>query len=72
MNENMKQARIEKNLSQKQLVKITYFVHDKLKSGGEYQMITQTIKQIDAPNQLLITEDKQKINIADIIDLEFV
>lgn len=69
---NQKITTIAKNLQNKPLVKITYFVPDQLKNGGEYQIITKIIKRIDEQNQLIITIDKQKILITDIIDLEII
>ena len=58
---------IEKNIQDKPLITITYFVPDKRKNGGEYISVTNSIKQIDLINNIIILTNKKKICINDII-----
>ena len=60
---------IEKNIQDKPLITITYFVPDKRKNGGEYISVTNSIKQIDLINNIIILTNKQKICINDIIGI---
>lgn len=50
-------------------IKITYFVPDQLKNGGSYHTIKSILLKIDEIDHLLILENKTKINIYDIIDI---
>ena len=60
---------IEKNIQDKPLITITYFVPDKRKNGGEYISVTNNIKQIDLINNIIILTNKKKICINDIIGI---
>lgn len=60
---------IEKNIQDKPLITITYFVPDKRKNGGEYMSVTNSIKQIDLINNIIILTNKKKICINDIIGI---
>lgn len=60
---------IEKNIQDKPLITITYFVPDKRKNGGEYISVTNSIKQIDLINNIIILTNKKKICINDIIGI---
>lgn len=51
-------------------VKITYFVPDKTKSGGEYITVCGRIKKIKEYEKIIVLEDKTEINIKDIRDIE--
>ena len=50
-------------------VSITYFIPDKKKNGGRYEMITGNVRIIDSVNQKIELTDKSKININKIIEL---
>ncbi len=50
--------------------KITYFVPDSRKEGGEYVAGTGTVTRIDK-NKKIAVFDGEKINIEDIIDVKF-
>lgn len=51
-------------------IKITYFVKDKVKSGGKYFDKYGVVKKIDFFNKLVFFDDKFKLNMNDIIDIE--
>ena len=61
---------INKSITSKPLVTLTYFVKDKRKSGGEYTSITGNVKQIDLANGIIILTSKKGINISDLIDIK--
>ena len=61
---------IKSKLSLKPFVSITYFIPDKSKSGGSYKKIEGIVKKIDLYKNFIIIEDN-KINIYDIIDIDF-
>ncbi len=52
-------------------VSITYFEEDLLKSGGKYRKVHVNIKKIDAINRCIVLEDRSKILIDDIYDIDF-
>ncbi len=52
-------------------VKITYFVKDKKKSGGEYITEELTIKKIDSYNEKLVCL-KRNISFDDILEIDLV
>lgn len=54
-----------------QEVEVTYFVQDVRKSGGHYQVEVIQIKKIDDVHHVLITKDKKRIPMNDIIRMEF-
>ena len=49
---------------------ITYFVPDKMKSGGAYVTITGTVKKIDECGHTVLMRDGTKILIDDIFEIE--
>jgi len=49
---------------------LTYFVPDKTKNGGTYRTIIGNLKKIDIYEKLLIFDDKSKISLDDIYDIE--
>lgn len=57
-------------LDDKPEVTITYFVPDELKSGGEYVVLTDTIKKVEVFERLLITMNGTKIPMNDVLSLE--
>jgi hypothetical protein len=48
----------------------TYFIKDNKKSGGYYKKIKSTIIKIDYINKELILENKFKLKMEDLIDIE--
>lgn len=67
---NNKLQIIQKNIHNKPRVEITYFVKDKLKSGGLYTKVNSVIKKIDNVNKLIILDNNLKINIGDVINIQ--
>lgn len=61
--------KLQELLPQKPAASITYFVPDERKTGGAYQTISGTVKQIDAANGVLLLTDRRTIPIADIFDV---
>lgn len=61
---------ILENISERPEAKITYFVPDTLKSGGEYVTANGFVRHIDECALLIIFTDGRKIPIADIYDIE--
>ena len=68
LNEKL-QSVIEQN-DKKMEVIITYFQPDEKKSGGSYINITGVIKKIDDYEQCIILQDKSKILIKFLYDIE--
>ena len=54
------------------LVNITYFIKDNKKDGGKYINKSGFIRKIDSYNNIIIFEDKEKINIKDIVKIEII
>ncbi|MDO4940397.1 MAG: hypothetical protein Q4E33_01735 [Erysipelotrichaceae bacterium] len=54
------------------LVNVTFFEKDKYKKGGAYLSIIGKIKKIDLDNGTIIFEDKNKILIKNIIEINIV
>ena len=51
-------------------VTITYFEHDKKKSGGAYVSVTGTVKEIDESERIAVLGDGTKIPIREIYEIE--
>lgn len=49
---------------------ITYFVKDPKKMGGIYLNIVTKIRRLDPVLQCFILQDKSKIKLSDIIDIQ--
>lgn len=60
---------INENITNTPEATITYFVPDKKKEGGQYLTITEKVKKIDTYKQVIILENKEQININDIIEI---
>jgi hypothetical protein len=63
---------IQINIATKPEVKITYFVPDSKKDGGEYRVTTNNVKKIDAYEKSLIMLDNLKIPINNIVEIEYI
>ena len=62
---------IKSIINEKPMIKITYFVPDNKKSGGRYLEYSGNIRRIDNIKKELIFINNKKINIDDIIDIEY-
>lgn len=69
--------RVQKNISillerldEKPMVRISYFIKDKLKQGGSYVTKELNIKKVDLYEKCLISIDKEKIYFDDILNVE--
>ena len=58
------------NCYRNQEVMITYFVKKKKKMGGIYLNIVTKIRRLDPVLQCFILQDKSKIKLSDIIDIQ--
>ena len=67
---NEKLQNIQKNLSQKPEVSITYFVPDARKEGGSYVTVTGGVKKVDTYKKILILTDGTYIPIDKIAGIE--
>lgn len=63
---------LDDNIKLKYDVKIKYFIKDSFKDGGEYLEVIDKIRKIDKVNREIILENKQRIKIDDIINIESV
>ena len=60
---------IQKHISEKPKVTITYFVPDTRKQGGKYVTATGNIAKIDEYTHNILFENKTKISIKEIIEI---
>lgn len=63
---------LEDNIKLRYDIKIKYFIKDNYKDGGEYLEVIDKIRKIDKVNREIILENKQRIKIDDIINIESV
>lgn len=61
---------IEKHIKEKSIVKILYFEKDKRKQGGKYIEYSGIVKRIDLINKFIIFEDKFKIGLEVILNID--
>ena len=66
---NDKLQLILENISLKPEIIFTYFVNDSKKSGGKYIEKIGIVKKIDLVNNEVVMEDKSKIEIDEIINI---
>ena len=64
-----KMKEIKRNILLNPLVKITYFIPDEKKDGGEYVIIEGHIKKIDNNKHLIILEENIEIPMSEIIHI---
>jgi len=67
---NKKLNILNENISTKPYIKVIYFVKDQRKTGGTYCEKKGNIRKIDIPNELIIFDDKTKIKLTDILDID--
>lgn len=58
---------IENNIEYRPLVTLVYFVPDERKTGGSYKKISGNVRRIEHAEEIMIFENKQRINLNDII-----
>lgn len=61
---------ISSNLDIHPLVSITYFINDNKGNSGRYETISNYIKKIDFYHKLIVLENKDKIKIDNIINID--
>lgn len=57
-------------LNEKPVVTITYFLKDEKKSGGSYEVAEGWIRKVDLYERVMIMEDRTRILIEDIVDID--
>jgi hypothetical protein len=67
---DMKLHIIEEHIKEKSIVKILYFEKDKRKQGGKYIEYSGIVKRIDLINKFIIFEDKFKIGLEVILNID--
>lgn len=67
---NQKLLLIFDNKKNSPQVKITYYLKDKFKEGGEYISVLDYVKHFDEYQKTIITSDNTVININDIYDIQ--
>ena len=65
-------ARLREFIDEKPQIRVTYFVPDAKKDGGEYVSKTGIVKRIDEYENVLIFSDGDKVAVSSIIKVEFV
>ena len=65
-------ARLRESIDEKPQIRVTYFVPDAKKDGGEYVSKTGIVKRIDEYENVLIFTDGDKVDVSSIIKVEFV
>lgn len=65
-------ARLRESIDEKPQIRVTYFVPDVKKDGGEYVSKTGIVKRIDDYENALIFTDGEKVAVSSIIKVEFV
>ena len=61
---------IMSRLAEKPVVVITYFKKDERKDGGTYEVTEGGIRKVDGYEGSVVMEDRSKIRIEDIIDID--
>ena len=65
-------ARLRESIDEKPQIRVTYFVPDAKKDGGEYVSKNGIVKRIDEYENVLILTDGDKVAVSSIIKVEFV
>jgi hypothetical protein len=66
---NEKLSRIQEQLGSQVELTVTYFRPDEKKSGGTYVTFKGTVKKIDEHERVVVMENRTKIPIDDIVDI---
>ena len=61
---------ISDNIHDNPQIKVTYFVDDKFKKGGQYITLTDTVIKFNEDEHYILTSSDKKIYINDIYELE--
>ena len=61
---------LQELLPERPTVSITYFVPDKRKTGGSYQIVTGEVKRIDTVGGVIQMTDRREIPIEDVFSVE--
>ena len=61
---------INKELTNKPKITVTYFVKDLKKDGGKYETITDYIKKIDFTKHFIVFSNNLKIKTEDILEID--
>ena len=67
---NNKLNYIEKNIKDKNIISVTYFIKDEKKDGGRYENYSGIIKRINNVEEYIKFEDNKIINFNDILSLD--
>ncbi|MGI6501729.1 MAG: hypothetical protein ACOX1S_12825 [Anaerostipes sp.] len=67
---DIKLQMISSHLEEKRQIKITYFKEDERKDGGAYVTVEGVIKKISTIKRDIFLQDRTKIRMDDIIELE--
>ena len=67
---NNKLNYIEKNIKEKSIISVTYFVKDEKKDGGRYESYSGIVKRINNVEEYIKFEDNKIINFNDILSLD--
>ena len=67
---NEKLSKVVQGIGSGELLDITYFVPDELKSGGEYVRKKGAVKKYDEYERVLVMEDGEKIQVREILEIE--
>lgn len=67
---NRRMAYLNVRMQDHPVVTITYFIHDKKKSGGEYKSHTGTVRKIDEYDNSLTMSDGTVIPFISILDID--
>ena len=51
-------------------VRVTYFLRDERKDGGQYVTVEGRIRRLDPSFRVLVLEDRREIPLGDIVELE--
>lgn len=67
---NNKLNYIEKNIKDKNIISVTYFIKDEKKDGGRYENYYGIIKRINNVEEYIKFEDNKIINFNDILSVD--
>lgn len=67
---NNKLNYIEKNIKDKNIISVTYFIKDEKKDGGRYENYSGIIKRINNVEEYIKFEDNKIINFNDILSVD--